>query len=1441
MANKVTIDVEARFVDNVTDEAKAAAKSFKEVEKAAEAAQSEMADMGKQKVKPKVDVDNTSATKKLSDTGKKMAEIGKQKVNPKLDADNSSLAKKLDDTDKKLSKLGRTRTDVKLGAMDKATNVLKKVLDKAKSFGGKTYSALVKVRDSNALSTLNKISNTGRNIAGKTWQAAVKIKDMATAPLRGIKNMLFSVKSLVMAITAGLAAKQFVINPINLADAYTSAKIGFSTLLGESQGQQMMNDLDAFAKATPFKSSEVIGQTQRMLAMGWNAEDIIKDMETIGDAAAATGKGEMGLQQIVTALSQIKTKGKLSTEELNQLAEAGISAKRYIAEGLGYGTGDSGIAAMTKDLEKGAITSDKALQALLSGMKEYQGMMEQTANETVEGLWSQIEDTFEINIMRRWGQGLQDGAKDAFGSVVTLLEEADGALTEFGDTIYEVGKSISTWVADKFEKAVQRVTEITDSFEFKNASLKEKISMLWNGVIADPLKEWWEGGGQEKTAETAGKIGSWMGEMLTKGLLALFGATDVLDEGIGSNAGSSIAGSFLQGFMDNFDGQAITDAFVDAINNVWGALPTWAKILIGGYAVGKTAGGIANFAGGITSFIGGVKNLIGTSAVLNEAGDVVGATGLIGAIGSTGNAMVSGTGILGKLASAGYALTGGPASAGAYFGAGMSGSTAALIGGAGIAGGLMAGASVIKGGHDLYSSYKAYKAGDKREAKASAVSGGTTLAGVGTGAAIGSIFGPLGTLVGAGIGGLVGWVGGNMMADKIREAKYESEEMKDAIKDSEMSAEELAQTLEKAKWENAREHFGDIKLSLTEIERLVDQIVWGSDMVNYEKFTSATQASEAALKSLKAASEQTDRWMWKASMGVAFNDDEKESFIASFDEYINAAKSFVENKHYEFTAAVSLLVDTESEGGKAIIESGNAFYGKMQEQLNSLGAELSGKVNIALEDGVITLDENKEIINLQQQIAAITEKVANAEQKAELSLIKAKFGGGNLDYESFETFMAQMQTTIDERMAANDKAYKATVASLELELAEGSISQEQYDEQLQTILDGYNNSAATLRAEIKNVELEIIGEAYSDTLGADAAADLNKVLEHAINEGIDPIEISDEKMAELLNINLEGNGETIANLRDWLSNIAMQLDLIADEELPDSIQKTVGVDITGEKNIQNTIDVLVSDFGVPEEQADTVALLLTGDKEILSMIDTTALAAELGVPESVAEDIITKLSGTKSIEERVNVLGSDLVDATEVWQTITVNLKAKVGQVIDKVSGFFGGGSKESGKGSGKGSGYRGGIFGGPSAMESFYRGGIVGGSTRFVRVNEESPEMIIPLSSQRRGRALKLWAQAGNIMGVPGFARGGLTSGGVDEGIRFHQYGSDEAPGGQIVQIEVGGITVEIHVDARGTDNISEAIEKQKEEIAEVIAGIMADAFSGQFQNTPVRGGGAA
>lgn len=1066
MAQKITMDMELRFIDNATSQAKSASRALDAIEKEAKEA------------------------------SKEIDKLAKKKAKPTVDSDTSKIDRKLSKIDSALKKLGFRKTKTTIDADDRATAKITKALDKARSWSGKKFNAFLELKDSGVLRTLEKASSGLKSLTGKTWSAVVKIKDAFTKPLTTLRNMLFNIKSLITGIAAAWAASKIFGGAISVADAYSSAKISFSTLLGESRGQQMMDDLDVFAKDTPFDTTNVIGNAQKMLAMGWDPEDIIKDMEIIGNAAAATGKLDQGLESIVRAMSQIKTKGRLSTEELNQLAEAGIAAKAMLAENLGYGTGDAGIAAMTKDLEDGAIASNVAIEALLKGMQKYDGMMDSMANETVEGLISQMKDVFNINIVRKWGQGLQDGAKRGLGTLLGLLDNAEGALESMGDTVYELGATISNWAADKLENAVKRITEITETDEFKNATLGGKISLLWNGVVVDPLKEWWEGGGRDKAIETAGKIGEWMGEAITSGLLAILGVTDILDDEtagkMGEEGGMTIAQSFAKGFKENFDGSAITEAIVNAIGDVWGALPGWAKLLLGTYGVGRVAGGIANLSSGVGSFIGGAKNIIGDHAA---------GTGLLGLIGSTGNAMVSGTGILGKLAGAGYSLTGGPASAGAYFGAGMSGGTAALIGGAGIAGGVVGGLGAISGLIDIFRGLRS----SGKEAKDSYFKGGSKIgmvgAGAAAGAALGSVIPGLGTavggLIGAGVGGLGALFGGD--------------------------------------------EFGQ----------------WLSDL--------------------------TDNF-----------DGLKESITTFFTETLP-------EKWSEFWDGV----------GK--------FF---SETIPYAVGYAAGKLSVFFSE-------------------TIPEK-----------------------WEEFWTS---------------------------------------------------------------------VGTFFTETIPAWASS--------VWNDHIVPF---------------------------WT------------ETLP-------------------------------------------------------------GFFPSLWEDI------TEFFTESLPSIGSAIWDAISSFFTVT--LPGWASSAIDSVSSWWGGvkDSFSAGFDAGSGGKARGGIVGGSTGLMAFARGGIasysdggtVRGGAKLIRVAEEgSPEMIIPLSSQRRQRGLDLWEKAGQMLGVPGFARGGRTDRGADEGIRFWGSGNTGASGGQNVSVEVGGVHVELHVNADGSANVVEAVKAQLGEITDAVVGAIADELAAMFENTPARGG---
>lgn len=454
--------------------------------------------------------------------------------------------------------------------VDKFEQSVKKTQDQIKKLDGAKANPTLGIKDK-ATEIVNKVTGTLKNLAGKTFSFTAKVIDYATKPLRGILNFATSIQGVITGIFAGLAAKKIVMQPIELADSITSAEIGFETLFKSAdKAKKMMDDINQFAKETPFKTAGVIAQTQKMIAMGWNAGDVIKDLRTIGDAAAGTGKGDEGLASITYALSEIKSKGKLSTQELNQLASAGIKAKAYIAQGLGYGTSDAGLQKSAKAIEDGLVGADQAINYIMAGMKEFEGLMDKTANKTVDGLKSQIEDAFEISIISKWGRGLQRGAIAGLGKVVDLLNNSEKGMENFGKMAEEFAYKLSNKAATALGNVIDKIQTVTNTDAFKNADLGGKIKILWGEVIAKPFDEWWSSKGQKWLADKALTIGKGIGGAIKGGLLALIGvdASGAIEDGL------SIGANFAQGFIDGFDAGKVISATLGKVGSSAGKTVT---------------------------------------------------------------------------------------------------------------------------------------------------------------------------------------------------------------------------------------------------------------------------------------------------------------------------------------------------------------------------------------------------------------------------------------------------------------------------------------------------------------------------------------------------------------------------------------------------------------------------------------------------------------------------------------------------------------------------------------------------------------------------------------------------------------------------------------------------------------------------------------------------
>lgn len=191
---------------------------------------------------------------------------------------------------------------------------------------------------------------------------------------------------------------------LKLAGDAEQTQVAFTTLLGSGEkAKAFLTDLQKFAANTPFEFNGLADSAKRLLAFGFSAQQIIPMMTAIGDAVGSLGGGKDVLDGITTALGQIQAKGKVSAEEMAQMAERGIPVWDMLAKKIGVSIPEA-----MKLAEDGAISATQAIPAILLGMQERFGGGMAAQSKTLMGMWSNTMDTLSQAGIRA-GQAIADG------------------------------------------------------------------------------------------------------------------------------------------------------------------------------------------------------------------------------------------------------------------------------------------------------------------------------------------------------------------------------------------------------------------------------------------------------------------------------------------------------------------------------------------------------------------------------------------------------------------------------------------------------------------------------------------------------------------------------------------------------------------------------------------------------------------------------------------------------------------------------------------------------------------------------------------------------------------------------------------------------------------------------------------------------------------------
>ena len=167
----------------------------------------------------------------------------------------------------------------------------------------------------------------------------------------GVSAILTSAVIISMFSSLSGAIKEYSSGVFNSALNTEYQAQAFTNLTGSvEKSKKLFEDINKLSLETPFNVDDLRQIAKSMLSYGIALEDVIPTTKMLGDISAGTG-GDLLL--LAKAYGQVKTKGKLYAQELNQLGEQGLAVREILANKLGVS-----IENLMKGLETGKITVD---------------------------------------------------------------------------------------------------------------------------------------------------------------------------------------------------------------------------------------------------------------------------------------------------------------------------------------------------------------------------------------------------------------------------------------------------------------------------------------------------------------------------------------------------------------------------------------------------------------------------------------------------------------------------------------------------------------------------------------------------------------------------------------------------------------------------------------------------------------------------------------------------------------------------------------------------------------------------------------------------------------------------------------------------------------------------------------------------------------------------
>lgn len=395
----------------------------------------------------------------------------------------------------------------------------------------------------------------------------------------------------------------------------------------------------------------------------------------------------------------------------------------------------------------------------------------------------------------------------------------------------------------------------------------------------------------------------------------------------------------------------------------------------------------------------------------------------------------------------------------------------------------------------------------------------------------------------------------------------------------------MKKSAEDAKEANLAEHFGDISLSLSDLDEAAEHIIYTDNLGKIREAMQQFDGLDTLQESISDSVSEINKMNWKISIGMELSEEESEDYRENIENYVQQCQRYIQDQQYAVTLAVGTLTEDDLEG-QNLVNQLNEFYSDKQGELARLGTKLNKAITEAFNDGLLDIKEAEKISEIQAQMADIQAQLAGGNFEASLEVLSTKYGG-NLTPESFQNLQAELAEKVQEAETAYEEAYQSAVSGQFAMLEDGEITKSEYDANISELREGYLNQLGEIQTRAAEFQIDTIMQQYEPEI-----QEAKEKAQSYINELL-----SDES------IWVGGTEAGMATMQQKLS----EQDFL-DSDTRDAISELLGLMEETMNQIETTQEEYRSQGkGIPDElmnviNDEAVLQVLTGKDETFSSI-----------------------------------------------------------------------------------------------------------------------------------------------------------------------------------------------------------------------------------------------